>query len=387
MQKAADVSLNETSGGETQKIVSKKILIRRPEMEKNKIPLLSRHRAALWRHMVQGVFLLINLYIGVTFYLWVRYYETGGQTLQVARPAGVEGWLPIAGLLNLKYSIMSGEMPYIHVAAMLLLAAFMLVSLLLKKAFCSWLCPIGTLSEVLWQGGKRVLGRTFELPRWADIPLRVLKYVLLVFFLYIVVTMPVMGIKAFMSSPYSVVSDVRMLNFFRYASMATLITTAVLIVGSVFVPNLWCRYLCPYGALMGLISMFSPVKIRRDANACIDCEKCAKVCPSRLPVDVKMQIRSPECTACMSCVDICPAKDALQFALPPRCHEAVNGDEKGIRKRWYARKLSGAAVAWALLLIVGGTIVGAKVLGYWENPFSESMYEYYVPRAQSISHF
>jgi Polyferredoxin len=231
------------------------------------------------------------------------------------------------------------------------------------------------------------MGRSFEVPRGADIGLRALKYVLLGFFVYIVVAMPVMGIKGFMNSPYSIVSDVRMLGFFRYAGLATVVTMVVLVVGSVFVPNLWCRYLCPYGALMGLVSVLSPVKIRRDVNACIDCEKCAKVCPSRLPVDVKRQISSPECTGCMSCVDICPAKDALQLALPPRGKEAANGDEEGIKRRWAVRKLSGAKVALALLVIVGGMIVFAKVMGYWENPFTESMYEYYVPRAQSIGHF
>ncbi|MGL4666857.1 MAG: 4Fe-4S binding protein [Saezia sp.] len=371
----------------TEEIRAKKILIHRPEMVKNRIPRYSVHRAGLWRHVVQGVFLLMNVYIAVTFYLWVRYYETAGQTLQVARPAGVEGWLPIAGLLNLKYMALTGEMPFAHAAAMLLLAAFMLVSLLLRKAFCSWLCPVGTFSEFLWKAGKRVMGRTFELPRWADIPLRGLKYLLLLFFVYILVAMPLMAIPEFMSSPYSIVSDVRMLNFFRYASMATGVTVGVLTLASVFVPNFWCRYLCPYGALMGLISMLSPFKIRRDANACIDCEKCAKVCPSRLPVDVRLQMNSPECTGCMSCVDICPAKDALQLSLPPRHPDAQNGDEEGVKKRWYGRKLSGMTVALALLVVVGGTIVFAKVTGYWDNPFTESMYQYYIPRADSIGHF
>ena len=89
----------------------------------------------------------------------------------------------------------------------------------------------------------------------------------------------------------------------------------------------------------------------------------------------------------MSCVDICPAKDALQFALSPRSPEATNGDEEGMRQRWLGRKVSGAAVAGVLFLLIAGIIVFGKAMGYWDNPFSESMYEYYVPNAQSINHF
>ena len=58
----------------------------------------------------------------------------------------------------------------IHPAAMVLFIAFMLMSLVLKKAFCSWLCPVGTLSEHLWNLGRRVFGRNLRLPKWLDFP-------------------------------------------------------------------------------------------------------------------------------------------------------------------------------------------------------------------------
>lgn len=64
--------------------------------------------------------------------------------------------------------------------------AFVLTSLLMKKPFCSWLCPEGTLSEWLWRVGRNILGRTCRLPRWADIPLRGLKYLLLGFFVFVI---------------------------------------------------------------------------------------------------------------------------------------------------------------------------------------------------------
>jgi len=339
-----------------------------------------------WRHAAQLAFALVNIYLCAQFYLWVRYYETGGATLKVARPDGVEGWLPIAGLMNLKYALATFTIPPIHAAAMFLLAAFLLVSLLCKKAFCSWLCPVGTLSEALWRLGRRLFGRGFWPPRWLDLPLRALKYFLLAFFFYIVAAMPAEAIQAFMASPYGLIADVKMLNFFRYLGATAAITIAALAVGSLFIANLWCRYLCPYGALLGLVSILSPFKVRRDAEACIDCGRCAKACPARLPVERKPQIRSVECTACLSCVAVCPARNALQFALPPAKTAAADGDAATIAQRWRGRALSGATVALLLAIVVGGVIGAAKWSGHWQTRLPDEVYWQLVPSAQQMAH-
>jgi polyferredoxin len=142
-----------------------------------------------WRLALQIAFAAVNVWIGVQFWLWVRFYESGGTTVSVSRPAGVEGWLPIAALMNLKRLIVTGEVAEMHAAGMFLLIAFLGVSLLLRKAFCSWLCPVGTLSEMLWKLGRDVFRKNWKLPRWLDIPLRSLKYVLLGLFLYAVGSM------------------------------------------------------------------------------------------------------------------------------------------------------------------------------------------------------
>ena len=100
--------------------------------------------------------------------------------------------------------------------------------------------------------------------------------------------------------------------------MGIAVIAMVLVALSVVTQNFWCRYLCPYGALMGIVSALSPTKIRRDAEACIDCGKCNKACPAHLPVDRLVQIRSVECTGCMECVAMCPAENALHLALTVR---------------------------------------------------------------------
>ena len=224
-------------------------------------PFIRRHlidHSQRVRHSVQIAFLALNVWLGLQFILWVRYYETNGVSRYVERPAGVEGWLPIAGLMNLKYFLVTHRVSAIHPAAMVLLVVFLLSSLLVKKAFCSWLCPVGTVSEYLWRLGQKIFDRSLTLPRWLDIPLRSLKYLLLAFFAYVVLTLSADGLQQFLLAPFGIIADVKMLNFFRHMGVlgvAVLVTLALL---SVMIENVWCRFLCPYGALMGIVSIAQP---------------------------------------------------------------------------------------------------------------------------------
>ena len=323
----------------------------------------------LIRRSVQIAFLLLNVWIGARFYVWVRYFETGGQSLYVPRPAGVEGWLPIAALMNLKAFVLTGVVPDVHPAGMFLLIAFLTISLVFRKAFCSWLCPIGTISEWLWQGGRELFGRTFALPRWADIPLRSLKYILLALFVWVVVTMPVPDLRAFLASPYGLVADVKMLDFFRAAGRTTVGVCSVLVILSIVTKNFWCRYLCPYGALVGLVSMLSPTRIVRDPISCIDCGKCTRACPSLIPVDVLRTVRTPECNGCLTCVSVCPVKDALEM-----------------RTLAGRRRIPALAIAAGVALIFITVVGTAKTMGYWEGRVPEHVFFELIPNAASFAH-
>jgi polyferredoxin len=320
------------------------------------------------RRAVQWLFLALNLWIGVEFYLWVRYYETGGASLYSARPAGVEGWLPIASLMNLKYWIATGKVPHAHAAGMFLLLAFLGISFLFRKSFCSWLCPVGTFSEWLWRAGRSIFRRNFVLPKRADVALRSLKYILLALFLYAVGSMSAAAIRAFLDGPYGVISDVKMLNFFRHMSVAAAAVLGVLSILSVFYQNFWCRYLCPYGAMLGLVARYSPVRIRRSASACIDCAKCAKACPSLLPVDALLTVRSPECNGCYECVAACPAAGALEMTAT--------------RRRVLPAWAMAAGVALIFLALAGY----ARWAGHWHTDIPSAVLFDLVPRAAEFQH-
>ena len=327
-----------------------------------------------YRRALQFAFLLLNLWLGAAFYFWVRQLETGTDKRITFRPAGVEGWLPIAGLMNVKYWLATGHIPAIHPAAFFLFITFLAIAFLFRKAFCSWLCPVGTLSEYLWRSGRTLLRRNFHLPRWLDLPLRSLKYLLLGFFVWAVGNMPAEAIQQFMRSPYGLVADVRMLNFFRYLGETAALVLAILVIASVLIQNFWCRYLCPYGALLGLASLLSPLRIRRSEPACIDCAKCAKACPSALPVDKLITIKSAECTGCMECVAVCPAEGALQMALP----------------QWTRAPKQGRIPAWAIAAGVAvlffGIVGYARSAGYWNGDVPEFVYRQLVPQASEVSH-
>ncbi len=317
---------------------------------------------------MQLSFAALNVWIGVQFYLFVRYYETGGATLRVERPPGVEGWLPIASLMNLKAWALTGQLPSHHAAGLFLLLAFVAIAFLMRKSFCGWLCPVGTLSEFLWKLGRQTFGRNWRLPRWFDIPLRGLKYALMGLFLYAVVSMSVVAIRAFLDGPYGVISDVKMLNFFRYLGVAGAVVVGILVVLSIFVQNFWCRYLCPYGALLGLVARFSPVRIRRTATSCIDCAKCTQACPSLLPVDRLTTVRSPECTGCYECVAVCPAAKTLEMT--------AGG----------SRRFPAWAMAAGISVIFLGFFGYAYLTGNWHSEITDSVYFRLIPNANEFTH-
>ncbi len=80
------------------------------------------------RRSIQLAFLFLNVWLGVAFYFWVRRMETGAPGRIVVRPAGVEGWLPIAGLMNLKYWLTTGRVPASHPALLFLLVTFLAIA-------------------------------------------------------------------------------------------------------------------------------------------------------------------------------------------------------------------------------------------------------------------
>lgn len=326
------------------------------------------------RYAVQwGIFLFL-IYAGYKFYVFVEHFispdtNLSPETILSLRSPSVEGFLPIGALMAFKLWVTTGIFDRIHPAGLVIFIAAILMALLIKKSFCGWICPVGALSDVVWKLGRKIFGRNFTMRRYADYPLRSLKYILMLFFIYIIVIkMPSFAILRFLEGDYYKVADIKMLYFFTKMTTLTLITLFMLFALSILFKNFWCRYLCPYGALLGLISFCSPFKITRNTNACIDCGKCAKNCPALLPVDKKIRIKSPECTGCLTCVSHCPAKGALDIAF--------------IKKK----VLNPVLFAVLVVALFFGTIGIGMITGKWHSAITQEEYRHIIPEASTLEH-
>ncbi|TKJ39947.1 FeS-binding protein [candidate division LCP-89 bacterium B3_LCP] len=321
----------------------------------------SSFRIQPYRKIIQYGFLVITLLIGYRFTLFVGQLESSGPVI-TSRPPGVEAFLPISSLISLKYWLLTGIFNKIHPAGLVLFLIILGTGILLKKGFCSWVCPIGLLSEILAKIPKTFFGRGLNLPKWLDYPLRSIKYFLLIFFLWaILAQMDLPSLEKFVYSPYNKVADIKMLKFFTEISAFALWVLVGLVFFSVGIPYFWCRYLCPYGALLGSISWLSIMKVKRNEPTCIDCQRCTDACPARIKVHDSSTIHSDECHCCMKCVDACPVKDTL--SLP------IVGVKKKMSRMVYA-------VLIVLLFLLGTSI--ARWTGFWQNEISIEEYNLHI---------
>jgi polyferredoxin len=321
------------------------------------------------RRVAQWIAAAATVGMGVQFSLWVRPH-IAGRWPDVARPAGVEAFLPIDGMMALRHLLQTGVVDTVHPAGLAIFIGICLMSAVVAKSFCSHVCPIGLLSELLGRVGVRLVGRTLAPPAWLDVPLRGVKFLLLGFFVWAVwFAMDRQAVAAFLASPYARIVDAKMWLFFAPPSRLTVAVLGVLVVGSVFMRDLWCRYLCPYGALLGLLGRLSPFKVTRDPDLCTGCEGCRRACPARLPVHRMGRVESVECTSCQDCVMACPMQDCLAVR-PPVLHSG-----------WTRlRPLAPVVLAVALYL---GVVTGFRIAGYWHTEVTEAEYHHRLSQIDS----
>ena len=314
------------------------------------------------RRVAQWVVAAAVLAIGVQFTLWVVPHLAGAWP-EVSRPPGVEAFLPIGGMLATRHLLLSGVVDAVHPAGLAIFLAVCLMSAVVAKSFCSHVCPIGLLSELLGRLGVRLTGRTLRLPRWLDMPLRGLKFLLLGFFVWAIwFAMDAGAVAAFLASPYNTIVDAKMWLFFAEPSRRTVAVVGVLVVGSVFLRDLWCRYLCPYGSLLGVLGRLAPFKVARDASLCTGCQGCTRACPAALPVHQMGRVASIECSSCQDCVVACPVPGCLAVRLPAPAPP----------RRWL-RPVAATALAVGVDLAVVTTF---RVAGHWHTSVTETEFHH-----------
>ncbi len=322
---------------------------------------INRRTSNLSRVVLQIISLTIVLAIGFKFYTFVTLLEKG-VIPTFERPPGVEAFLPISALVSLKHLLFTGTINPIHPSGLILFLIICLTALLVKKGFCSWICPIGFLSDLFLKLHIKIFKRKIKLPPLLDLLLRSIKYLLAGFFIWSVFfQMSIPSIEQFIVSPYNQFADIKMLNFFIDISNTSLIVILLLSILSIIVPYFWCRYLCPYGALLGILSFLSIGKIKREPLNCSDCGICEKVCHGVIKIREKTAVNSSECSACMTCIQNCPEKNALRFSF-------LQG-KKGVFP-------SAVALVLVFLFVVG--ISFARISDNWQNQITKSEYLRYI---------
>lgn len=321
------------------------------------------------RMLVQSGFIISSIVLAVHFHRFVAFVTDPASVNAVQRPAVVDAWLPISSFMSLVYFVKSGIANTVHPAGLVLFILILFLSLTMRRGFCSWICPIGTISEYAHKTGRRLFGRNLRMASWLDVGLRLFKYLLLGFFVVVICGMSADALRVFIYGPYNRIADIKMYMMFARISVTTIIIILTLTILSVFFKNFWCRYFCPYGALLGLVSIPSPMSVRRKADICIDCGHCTRACPNSIDVQKSSTVRSAECTGCYSCVEACPKSGVLKMGLS--------------RNKQPVSSLLYGVITVAFFLIIPQMFMAWS---YWNSDTSSQTYHALYKHISDISH-
>ncbi|MBK7720853.1 MAG: 4Fe-4S binding protein [Austwickia sp.] len=238
---------------------------------------------------------------------------------QLARESGApstDALCPFGGVETLWTWVTTGEfISKVHPSNMILGAAVAVSVLVAGNAFCGWICPFGSLQDLI-TGLRAKLGvRAWSPSPAVDRVLRAGRYVVL---LAVVVASAVTASLIFAHyDPYVTLFSLHWLFEPDLATMwPALVILTVVLIGSVLVDRFWCRYLCPAGAVFAVLGHLSFLRIRRTASACTDCRLCNTPCPVGIDVAGTPSAVSTDCIGCLECVANCTFGGALEVSGP-----------------------------------------------------------------------
>ena len=171
--------------------------------------------------------------------------------------------------------------------------------------------PFGTFQEWIGRIGKSIFKKRYNrcIPAKLDGILRYLRYIVLAWVIYMTA---VSGQLMFADiDPYFA-----LFNFWSSeVAIGGIIVLLVVMLLSLFVERPWCKYACPYGAVLGITNKFRIFKIKRNESTCINCSLCSKRCPMNIDVAGKGVIKDHQCISCLECTSeaVCPVAETVTF--------------------------------------------------------------------------
>jgi len=262
----------------------------------------------------------MQLYFALLFNANLKGFVTGniyqGNTKTVCAPGincyscpGAVGACPLG---TLQGAFSAERSTWFYVGGILLLYC-----IIFGRFICGWLCPFGFIQDLLHK---------IKTPKVKKSPvtrlLSYLKYVILVFFVIIVPILyalrdtPLPAFCKYICPAGTLEGGITLLsnkvNDSYFSMLGPIFTWKFLmmvsiLVGCIFVFRLFCRFLCPLGALYGLFNRISLFGIKLDRSKCVDCNKCIAHCQ----MDIR-HVGDPECISCGECAAVCPT-GAIQW--------------------------------------------------------------------------
>lgn len=268
----------------------------------------SSRKNKIWiRYVIQVFFFIL---IGLIAYNHTLAEE--GRGFAFLSSASLHTLCPFGGVASIYQYITTGRLvKKVHESALVLMYISFFLSILFGPVLCGWICPLGSIQEWFSKLGKRIFKKRFNnvIQYKYDKYLRFLRYGVLAWVIYMTAVSSDLIFNEI--DPYSAL-------FHLWSSdlaVGGLIVLIITLIASLFMERPWCKYACPYGALLGITNLFRVFKIRRSSATCISCDACDIACPMNIQVSKMDTIRDHQCIGCMKCTseEACPVADTVEF--------------------------------------------------------------------------
>jgi len=269
---------------------------------------LFRPRSIWIRRVVQIFFFVLIALISINHTL----VESGGG-ISLLASASLHSLCPFGGVVTIyQYATVGTFVQKIHESAFVLMAIGFVLAILFGPVFCGWVCPLGTIQEWVAKWGKKLFRRRYNhfVPARIDNALRYARYLVLAWVVYVTATSGTLIFADY--DPYFA-----LFNFWSSeVAIGGLVILGLTLVLSLFMERPWCKYACPYGAVLGITNLFRVFKIKRSELTCKADGACSIMCPMNIPVDTVKAVRDHQCISCLECTSeaICPVAKTVVFA-------------------------------------------------------------------------
>lgn len=280
-----------------------------PSLQNSKPIVPKSKKARPWvRSTVQIFFFLLVVLITLNEFL-----QESGMTIPFIASASLHAICPFGGVVSIYEFVTNGILVQkTHESSMILMAAAFILAVGFGPVICGWVCPLGSFQEWIAKLGRRIFGKKYNnfIPAKLDNYLRYIRYAILIWVIYVTATSTKLVFQDY--DPYNA-----LFNFWSSeVAPQSMVILGVTIVLSLFIERPWCKYACPYGALLGLFNFVRIFKIRRKNSSCVSCKACDRACPMNIAVSKSNTVRDHQCISCMKCTSeqSCPVANTVEFS-------------------------------------------------------------------------